>query len=75
MELVYRIRKIREAYNLTQAEVAYITGITPQAYGKIERRASKSKFETLLRISNSIGVTVEFLVDLKNPNYIQKNNS
>ena len=75
MELANRIRKIREAYNLTQAEVAHRTGITPQAYGKIERRASKTKFETLLRISNSIGVTIDFLVDLKNPCYVQKNNS
>lgn len=34
MELSTRIRKIREAQGLTQADVAYKANISPQAYGK-----------------------------------------
>lgn len=75
MELANRIRKIRETYGLTQAEVAYKVDITPQAYGKIERRAGKTKIETLIKISLAIGVSMIFLIDINNPNfYEQKNN-
>lgn len=41
MILSNRIRKIREAYNLTQSEVADICKISTSAYGQIERKASK----------------------------------
>ena len=75
MELANRIRKIRESYKLTQSEVAARAEIAPQTYGKIERRASKTKFETLIKISEALGVSLIFLVDLKNPNYIQEKNS
>ncbi len=75
MELAIRLRKIREAYKLTQADVANKADIAPQTYGKIERRASKTKFETLVKISEAIGVSIMFLTDLKNPNYIQEKNS
>lgn len=75
MELAIRIRKIREAYKMTQADIAYKTNVSPQAYGKIERRASKTKFETLEKIAEAIGVSVPFLIDLKNKNYIQEKNN
>jgi transcriptional regulator with XRE-family HTH domain len=73
MKLGDRIRKIREANNLTQAEIADYCNITPSAYGQIERKASNSTFETLCKIAKAINVTVSFLVDLENPDYIQKN--
>lgn len=72
MELANRIRKIREILGYTQAEIAYKIDITPQAYGKIERKASKTKFETLLKISNALEVPLPFLVDLQNNNYSYK---
>ena len=69
MELANRIRKIRETLGLTQAEVAYKIDISPQAYGKIERKASKTKFETLLKLSVAFDVPVSFLVDINCENY------
>jgi len=75
MELANRIRKIRETYNLSQADVADKAAISPQAYGKIERRASKTKFETLLKISEAIGVEITFLIDVKNPNHLEEKNN
>jgi transcriptional regulator with XRE-family HTH domain len=74
MQLANRIRKIREAYGMTQADVAYKAEISPQAYGKIERKASKTKFETLLKIANAIGVSINFLVDIESSEFTQKNN-
>jgi transcriptional regulator with XRE-family HTH domain len=73
MLLATRIRLIREAYNLTQAEIAYKSDISPSAYGQIERKASKARFETLEKIASSIGVSISFLVDINNPEFIEKN--
>jgi transcriptional regulator with XRE-family HTH domain len=73
MQLANRIRQIREAYGFSQAEIAYRCDITPQAYGQIERRAGKSTFETLQRIAKAIGVSITFLVDIGNNQFIEKN--
>lgn len=69
MELANRIRKIRENYGLTQAEVAYRVNISPQAYGKIERLAGNSSFVTLEKIAKAIGVSTTFLIDIKSKFY------
>jgi len=66
MVLATRIRKIRESHNLTQAEVADRCNITASTYGQIERMAATTKFETLLKIANAIGVSISFLVDIDN---------
>lgn len=70
MILADRIRKIREAKNMTQGEVAFKCNISPSAYGQIERKASKSSYETLCEIANSLEVSVLFLLDIENPDYI-----
>jgi len=71
--LANRIRKIREAYGITQTEVAHKCDISSSAYGQIERKAGKSSFETLQKIAAAIGVTLPFLVDINNEDYIEKN--
>jgi transcriptional regulator with XRE-family HTH domain len=72
MKLAERIRKIRENKGLTQAEVADAIDITPSAYGQIERKAGNTRFETLCKIADALGVKVTFLIDLDNPNHIEK---
>jgi transcriptional regulator with XRE-family HTH domain len=74
MELAQRIRQIREAYNLTQAKIAFKCGISPSAYGQIERKASNCSYKTLEKVANSIGVSVKFLIDIGNPAFVEKNN-
>lgn len=74
MELATRIRKIREAKGLTQADVAYKANISPQAYGKIERKASRTKLETLMKLSKILDVSLVFLLDINNIEYNEKNN-
>jgi transcriptional regulator with XRE-family HTH domain len=73
MELANRIRKIREVNGFSQAEIAYRCAMTPSAYGQIERKASKSTFETLVKIAEALGVSVAFLVDIGNEEFKQKN--
>lgn len=74
MILANRIRQIREAYDLSQSEIAYRCNITPSAYGQFERKAGKCTFETLSKIASAIGVSLPFLVDIENPNYIEEKN-
>lgn len=74
MELATRIRKIRESYKFTQAEIASKCEISPSAYGQIERKAGKSSFETLTVIATSLGVSLTFLIDITNQNFIEEKN-
>ena len=73
MQLANRIRHIRETYGLTQAEVAHKCGMSPSAYGQIERRAGSSSFETLTKIAKAIGVSLPFLVDIESNEFREKN--
>lgn len=71
MILAKRIRLIREAKGLTQAEVAYLATITPSAYGQIERKAADSKLKTLQKIADALSVSVTFLMDTPSSNLIE----
>lgn len=73
MILANRIRKIREAKELSQEDVAEKLGISCSAYGQIERRAQNSSFNTLLRVAKCLGVSLPFLVDIENFDFIEKN--
>lgn len=73
MKLAERIRNIREAKQLSQAEVADKCDISPQAYGQIERQAGNASFNTLSKVATAIGVSLPFLVDIQNPDFIEKN--
>jgi len=73
LKLANRIRQIRESYGLKQAEVADRCVMTPSAYGQIERKAGNAKFETLQKIAAAIGVTLTFLIDIENNQFIEKN--
>jgi transcriptional regulator with XRE-family HTH domain len=64
-----RIRKIREVKNLTQEEVAAKCGMSASAYGQIERNASKSTYDTLLKIAQALDVSITFLVDIENESF------
>jgi transcriptional regulator with XRE-family HTH domain len=71
MLLANRIKEIREAYGFTQIEVAAKINISASAYGQIERKAGNSSFNTLEKIAKAIGVSLPFLVDIKNPSFLE----
>jgi len=71
MSLPNRIRFIREAYHLTQADIAYKIDISPSAYGQIERKAEVASFHTLSKIAKAIGVKVSFLIDLDDQSFLE----
>ena len=72
MKLAERIRNIREAKKMTQAEVAYFINISPSAYGQIERKAGSTRLDTLYKIAKALSVKITFLIDLENPDYFEK---
>lgn len=74
MQYAVTLREIREAYGLTQSEVAYRCNMSPSAYGQIERNASNASIKTMESIAHSIGISLCFLLDINNPEKIEKNN-
>jgi transcriptional regulator with XRE-family HTH domain len=74
MQLANRIRKIREAHKLTQEDVASRCDISSSAYGQIERKAGNSSYETLCKVAKALNVSVLFLLDIDNQNYLERKN-
>lgn len=68
MRLSNRIRNVRVAYNLTQSDLADKMHISASTYGKMERNANHSKYDTLSKIAEEIGVSLLFLLDTENKN-------
>lgn len=57
---------------MTQSDVADIIDITPSAYGQIERKAGNTRLDTLVKIANALSVKIIFLLDIENPNFLEK---
>ena len=67
MELDYpalgqRLRHIRKSQNMTQETLAEKVGIEPSNISHIERAASKVGLNTLVKIANVLGVSVNDLL-------------
>ncbi len=57
-----RIKQLRKAKNMTQADLAEKSGVEPSNISHIERAATKLSLPTLIRISNALGCTLDELV-------------
>lgn len=56
----YRIREIRERRNLTQEQLAKMSGVSRTTIWSLETNCAKSTTsKTLLRIAAALGVTVD----------------
>lgn len=62
MNIGAKIRKIRESKNITQRELAYKAGITPQQLHRIETGRSNTSFKTLSLIAKALGISEEELL-------------
>lgn len=56
------MRELREQQGLTQAELAEKTGLTPNGYAKIERNETEPQAESIKRIAQALGVSMEVLM-------------
>lgn len=59
-----RVRKIRRGMDMTQAQLAEMTGISTAFVGHIERGTRVLSVETLFRICKALGVSADYLMGL-----------
>lgn len=59
------LRERREEYCLTQERLAEFVGIPPALYGQIERGERRVELETLVRLAEALGLSLDLLVDRK----------
>ncbi len=62
MSLGLRIRKQRKHLRLTQEELAERSGISLSFLGHIERGSRKASIETLVSLSNALGMSTDYLL-------------
>lgn len=57
-----RIREERTKYRLTQEQLAEVAEVNQSYVGQVERGEKNPSLETLVSIANSLGVTVDYLL-------------
>ena len=57
-----RLRKYRQIRGLKQADLARNAGVPPSAISHFEAGERKPSFETLRRLAEALGVTIDFLL-------------
>ena len=62
MSIGEKIREKREAFNLTQRELAEVIGVTPQHLSLLEQDKKTPSVALLGRLAQKIGVSIDYLV-------------
>ena len=57
-----RLRELRTSKGMSQLEVATELGITQQAYANYERGARQADYNTLKKLSDIFGVSIDFIL-------------
>lgn len=57
-----RVRKQRQLIGMTQQELADLVGVSTSFVGHVERGSRKASLETLVALSNALGVSVDYLL-------------
>ena len=65
MSIGQKIRDKREAFNLTQRELAEVLGITPQHLSLVEQDKKTPSVALLVKLAEKLGVSVDYLVSDK----------
>lgn len=69
-QIGYRIKEVREQNHLSQAQLAEITDLSVSYISHIENAKRKASLESIIRIVNALGITVDELlagVQINNP--------
>lgn len=69
-QIGYRIKEVREQNRLSQAQLAEITDLSVSYISHIENTKRKASLESIIRIVNALGITVDELlagVQINNP--------
>jgi len=65
VSLGQKIRDKREAFNLTQRELAKVIGITPQHLSLVEQGKKAPSVALLVKLAEKLGVSIDYLVSGK----------
>lgn len=65
MTLGQRIRKRREALNITQQELGQALGVTPQHISVVEKGKRAPSLNFLAKLADHLGVSIDYLVSGK----------
>lgn len=57
-----RMKDLRKEQGYSQIQVATMLGITQQAYANYERGARQADYETLSKLSNFFGVSIDYIL-------------
>lgn len=57
-----RIKKLRKQHNLSQTELAKLVGVKSNTVSTWERGTRKPDFNVLCKLSNSFGVSIEYIL-------------
>jgi len=59
------IKQARQERNLTQEQLGELVGVQKAQISKIENSVKNARFETILKVFDALGATVNFNVELK----------
>jgi DNA-binding XRE family transcriptional regulator len=64
--LGYAIKQARQELNLTQEQLGELVGVQKAQISKIENSAKSARLETILKVFEAMGATVNFNVQINN---------
>ena len=68
-EIIDDFIKIRKSRHLSQTEIARKSGLHQAAIGRIENKSTEPRLETLLKMLNSMGLTLAIVPEYYMPEY------
>ena len=71
-QLGKKIKAARESYKYTQFQLSYLIGISQNFLGDIERGIKLPSLETLVKISNTLKVSLDYLLSDSLDNLLQE---
>jgi transcriptional regulator with XRE-family HTH domain len=72
-EVGERLRGLRKERGITQEELAHLSSLHPTYIGKLERGEKNATIETIERVANALGISLEKLFSSKEPTQVQQN--
>ena len=60
------IKQARQEKNLTQEQLGELVGVQKAQISKIENSVKNARFETIMKVFNALGATVNFNVEINN---------
>jgi DNA-binding XRE family transcriptional regulator len=63
------IKQVRQERNLTQEQLGELVGVQKAQISKIENSVKNARFETILKVFDALGATVNFNVELTNKKF------